>query len=214
MINLSILIRSSINIVQVISYETMRIEGEVSRTAAELKRTWYKWSITSGLKKMSNNGKTSTSIEDKDDALFILDWYQSDEAKDSVLMLQDYDLFLKDNPRLISKMRDIGYSNYSDRTLILLQTKRCLPLELEKDVYIVEEDLPDRSDLTVMFEHTCKQYDVTPSGNKEKLVDSALGLTIMEAKRAFSKAIDALPPIATSKSSSPFVNTPPFLFKT
>ena len=189
MINLSILIRSSINIVQVISYETMRIEGEVSRTAAELKRTWYKWSITSGLKKMSNNGKTSTSIEDKDDALFILDWYQSDEAKDSVLMLQDYDLFLKDNPRLISKMRDIGYSNYSDRTLILLQTKRCLPLELEKDVYIVEEDLPDRSDLTVMFEHTCKQYDVTPSGNKEKLVDSALGLTIMEAKRAFSKAI-------------------------
>ena len=43
MINLSLLIRSSINIVQIISYETMRIEGHISRTAAELKRDWYKW---------------------------------------------------------------------------------------------------------------------------------------------------------------------------
>ncbi|WP_028330195.1 AAA family ATPase [Brachyspira alvinipulli] len=188
MINLSILIRSSINIVQVISYETMRIEGEISRTAAELKRDWYKWGIASGLKKMLNNGKNYEEIDGKDDALFILDWYQSDEAKNSILMLQDYELHI-DSPRLISKIKDISYSNYSDRTLILLQTKRSLPSELEKDVYIVEEDLPDRSDLTVMFEHTCKQYNITPMGNKEKIVDSALGLTIMEAKRAFSKAI-------------------------
>ena len=122
--SLSILIRSSINIIQIVSYETMRIEGEVSRTAAELKRDWYKWGIDSGLKRMSNNGKSFTKIEDKEDALFILDWYQSDEAKDSILILQEYDLFLKDNPRLISKIRDIAYSDYNDRTLILLQTKR------------------------------------------------------------------------------------------
>ena len=93
--SLSILIRSSINIIQIVSYETMRIEGEVSRTAAELKRDWYKWGIDSGLKRMSNNGKSFTKIEDKEDALFILDWYQSDEAKDSILILQEYDLFLK-----------------------------------------------------------------------------------------------------------------------
>ena len=42
MFNLGILIRSSINIVQVISYETMRIEGQISQTATELKRDWYR----------------------------------------------------------------------------------------------------------------------------------------------------------------------------
>lgn len=187
--SLSILIRSSINIIQIISYETMRIEGEVSRTAAELKRDWYKWGIDSGLKRMSNNGKSFTKIEDKEDALFILDWYQSDEAKDSILILQEYDLFLKDNPRLISKIRDIAYSDYNDRTLILLQTKRELPHELEKDVYIMDFDLPKKDDLEIILKSTCKKYNITLNNDIEKIIDSALGLTILEAKRSFSKAI-------------------------
>lgn len=187
--SLSILIRSSINIIQIISYETMRIEGEVSRTAAELKRDWYKWGIDSGLKRMSNNGKSFTKIEDKEDALFILDWYQSDEAKDSILILQEYDLFLKDNPRLISKIRDIAYSDYNDRTLILLQTKRELPHELEKDVYIMDFDLPKKDDLEIILKSTCKKYNITLNNDIEKIINSALGLTILEAKRSFSKAI-------------------------
>ena len=189
MFNLGILIRSSINIVQVISYETMRIEGQISQTATELKRDWYKWNIDAGLKKMYNNGTKSEKIDNMEDALFVLDWYQSDEAKDSILMLQEYDLFLRDNPRLISKIRDIAANDYKDRSLVLLQTKRSLPLELEKDVYIVEEDLPERSDLKVMLKATCRQYNIPINENIEKLVESALGLTVMEAKRAFSKAI-------------------------
>ena len=86
MINLSVLIRSSINIIQVISYETMRIEGEVSRTAAELKRDWYKWNIASGLKKFDNSSKNFRIIENTDDSRAILDWYDSDEAKNSIVI--------------------------------------------------------------------------------------------------------------------------------
>ena len=195
MINLSVLIRSSINIIQVISYETMRIEGEVSRTAAELKRDWYKWNIASGLKKFDNSSKNFRIIENTDDSRAILDWYDSDEAKNSIVILEEFDLHLGgyDNiapsPYLISKMRDINLANYSDRSLILLQTKRGLPIELEKDVYIVDIDLPQREDLGVIFKSTCKNCGITPQGNIDKIIDSALGLTVMEAKRAFSKAI-------------------------
>ncbi|WP_300755989.1 hypothetical protein [uncultured Brachyspira sp.] len=42
-------------------------------------------------------------------------------------MLREYDLFLRDNPILISKIRDIAYNDYKDRSLVLLQTKRSLP---------------------------------------------------------------------------------------
>ena len=195
MLNLSLLIRSSINIVQVISYEIMRIEGQISHTAAELKRDWYKWNTASGLKKFDNNTKNFRIIENTEDNRAVLDWYESDDAKNSIVILEEFDLQLggyngmQCNPYLVSKMRDIAISNYTDRSLILLQTKRGLPLELEKDVYIVDVDLPQREDLGVIFKSTCKKYNVSPSGNTDKIIDSALGLTVMEAGRAFSKAI-------------------------
>lgn len=71
----------------------------------------------------------------------------------------------------------------------MLQTKKEIPSELEKEVYIEELDLPSRKDLTIIFNKVCKNYGVKSEGNIEKIIESALGLTIMEAERAFSKAI-------------------------
>ena len=45
----------------------MRVEGLVSRVASELKRNWYKWNYSSGLKKY--NGKKFDIIENLDDGL-------------------------------------------------------------------------------------------------------------------------------------------------
>lgn len=189
MINLNNLIKSRINIIQIISYENMRIEGYVSQTASELKRNWYKWNCSSGLKKFNTKDKKFDIIENMDDNRAILDWYESNNAKDSILILEEFDLHLRDNPFLISKIRDIASNNYDDRSLIMLQTKKSLPPELDKDVYIVDLDLPDRKDLNVIFKSVCKHYKIKPEGNTEKIIESALGLTIMEAQRAFSKAI-------------------------
>lgn len=189
MINLNNLIKSRINIIQIISYENMRIEGYVSQTASELKRSWYKWNCSSGLKKFNTKDKKFDIIENMDDNRAILDWYEGNNAKDSILILEEFDLHLRDNPFLISKIRDIVSNNYDDRSLIMLQTKKSLPSELDKDVYIVDLDLPDRKDLNIIFKSTCKHYNIKPEGNTEKIIESALGLTIMEAQRAFSKAI-------------------------
>lgn len=189
MINLNNLIKSRINIIQIISYENMRIEGYVSQTASELKRDWYKWNCSSGLKKFNIKDKKFDIIENLDDSIAILDWYESKDAKDSILILEEFDLHLIDNPRLISKMRDIAAKNNNDRSLIMLQTKKSLPCELEKDVYMVDLDLPDRKDLSIILKSACKHYNINPEGNTQKIIESALGLTIMEAQRAFSKAI-------------------------
>lgn len=187
MINLNNLIKSRINIIQIISYENMIVDGKVAAAARELKRNWYKWNCSSGLKRF--NGKKFDIIENMEDNLAILDWYESEEAKDSILILEEFNLHLIDNRRLISKMRDIAAKNYADRSLIMLQTRRQLPSELDKDVYIEELDLPNAEDLKIIFNEVCKHYSVNPEGNTQKIIESALGLTIMEAQRAFSKAI-------------------------
>lgn len=187
MINLNNLIKSRINIIQIISYENMIVEGEVAAAARELKRNWYKWNCSSGLKRVS--GKKFYIVENMDDNRAILDWYESEEAKDSILILEEFNLQLDNNAFLISKMRDIASKNYTDRSLIMLQTRRQLPSELDKDVYIEELDLPNAEDLKIIFNEVCKHYSVNPEGNTQKIIESALGLTIMEAQRAFSKAI-------------------------
>lgn len=190
MINLNNLIKSRINIIQIISYENKRIEASVSKTASELRRNWYKWNSSSGLRKYNPKDKKFDIIENYNDRDDILNWYESEDAKDSILILEEFDLHLGNNsPFLISKIRDIAYKNYVDRSLIMLQTKRSLPTELEKDVYIEEIDLPDKEVLNTIFKTTCKHYNIKPEGNTEKIIESALGLTIMEAQRAFSKAI-------------------------
>ena len=191
MIDLNNLIKSGINIIQIISYENMRIEGYVSQTASELKRNWYKWNCSSGLKKFNMKDKKFDIIANMDDNRAILDWYESNEAKDSILILEEFNLQLRDNSFLISKIKDIALNDSfkKDRTLIMLQTKKEIPSELEKEVYIEELDLPSRKDLTIIFNKVCKNYGVKSEGNIEKIIESALGLTIMEAERAFSKAI-------------------------
>ena len=187
MINLNNLIKSRINIIQIISYENMIVDGKVAAAARELKRNWYKWNCSSGLKRF--NGKKFDIIENMEDNRAILDWYESEEAKDSILILEEFNLQLDNNAFLISKMRDIAAKNYADRSLIMLQTRRQLPSELDKDVYIEELDLPNAEDLKIIFNEVCKHYSVNPEGNTQKIIESALGLTIMEAQRAFSKAI-------------------------
>ena len=189
MINLNNLIKSGINIIQIVSYENERIEGDVHKSASELNRNWFKWNISSGLKKF--NGKNFDIIDNTEDNRAILDWYESNEAKDSILILEEFNLQLRDNSFLISKIKDIALNDSfkKDRTLIMLQTKKEIPSELEKEVYIEELDLPSRKDLTIIFNKVCKNYGVKSEGNIEKIIESALGLTIMEAERAFSKAI-------------------------
>ena len=87
-----------------------------------------------------------------------MDWYESDEAKNSILILEEFNLQLRDNSFLISKIKDIALNDSfkKDRTLIMLQTKKEIPSELEKEVYIEELDLPSRKDLTIIFNKVCK----------------------------------------------------------
>ncbi|MGK0290572.1 MAG: dihydroorotate dehydrogenase, partial [bacterium] len=49
-------IKAGAKIVQIISYETQRVQGLVAEVAQELNRSWYTWNRIEGTKKWGSNG--------------------------------------------------------------------------------------------------------------------------------------------------------------
>jgi ornithine cyclodeaminase/alanine dehydrogenase-like protein (mu-crystallin family) len=98
---------------------------------------------------------------------------------------------LTDNqPESIKRLRNVALGgNEQKKTLVLSQPFRLLPRELEKEVHIMEMPYPSFEDLEVIFENVCKSYNIAvPDEPDHDLIEAALGLTIMEAEKAFSLA--------------------------
>ena len=192
---LKTLICSGANVIEIASYEWERVHGFVDYVAESIKRSWYSWSSVFGIKKWVKN----KFFEIAPDILTIeqaLDFYLN--AEDNlILILEDFhpysDAGSPVNVRHIREMmRKYNYSkNQYSKTLILSSPSKFIPDELNKELPIIEVDLPGVEDLTVVaksvindLKESCSKVNLTT-----KLLESALGLTIMEAKLAFGKAI-------------------------
>lgn len=88
-------------------------------------------------------------------------------------------------------MRAQNYQGNYKKAIILSSPNKFVPEELSKELPVIEVELPDRSTIevianSVVEEYTeyCMESEITP-----KLLESALGLTVMEARLAFAKAI-------------------------
>jgi len=189
-IKLTDLIKAGSNVIQIISYESLRIHGMVNTSASVLNRDWFLWNRVEGLKKWdSENNIFKDEDESKETADEILDWYNN-EVENCVLILEDFHPDMtEDKPRIIKMLRNICQKEYSDRSLILSQPVKFLPCELEKEVHVIDLDLPEISDIKAIYKKVCSKFNLDDSEADDALLESALGLTIMEAERAFSRAI-------------------------
>ena len=102
-------------------------------------------------------------------------------------------------PHVVRALRELGHGlREAGTTCILLAPTLVMPLELEKDVHVLDVPLPSFKDLSGLLRG---MVSVPWQGNKvevalqrdqlEELVRAALGLTIQEAESAFAKAIAA-----------------------
>jgi SpoVK/Ycf46/Vps4 family AAA+-type ATPase len=88
-------------------------------------------------------------------------------------------------------MRAQSYQDGYQKAIILSSPSKFVPEELSKELPVIEVDLPDRDTIAVIADSVVAEYadycvetEITP-----KLLESALGLTVMEARLAFAKAI-------------------------
>ena len=126
---------------------------------------------------------------DKVSASEVLDFF--DEQEDScVLLLEDFHPDLtEDKPTIIRRLRNIAEEDsFNGRTIVMSQPTRFLPSELEKLVHVIELPYPESEDLEFILSQVREEYKVPEEVYASRLVEAALGLTIMEAKKAFALA--------------------------
>ncbi|MBL8850584.1 MAG: AAA family ATPase [Planctomycetaceae bacterium] len=169
------------------TFEEQRWEAELSVLALELERGLVTWSVTSGPQPPS-----SASGGRAEPVLFLseIEQYPSEH----LFLLKDLHPHLQD-ARVVRKLRDMLPQLQSEqKTLLLMGPVDDVPLELSKDVTIVELPLPGieelrQSLLNVMAERDAPVDLDVDARQEEHLLNSVLGLTAQEAEKAFARAL-------------------------
>lgn len=191
---LETLIKAGAKVVEIASFEWERVHGFANYVAEDLNIDWYSWSSVSGLKVWEGKG-FKTINPDCVAIPAVLDYYLKAE-NDMLLVLEDFHPYSEhNNPVNIRYLREMmraqNYNGNYKKAIILSSPSKFVPEELSKELPVIEVELPDRETIEVIADSVVKEYkDYCVETNiTQKLLESALGLTVMEARLAFAKAI-------------------------
>lgn len=192
---IEILIRAKYPVLYVVSWEERRVEEALGNICKELKRQLFTWSVTQGMKPQVNRAGGQIKTPGLPGELEAL--AQVHEAPEfTVFLLKDFHPYLKDS-RVIRLLRDLAAKlRGKAQTLILLGPILNLPVELEKDVNVIEFPLPNKQDIAVQLDEVVAavknnpQIDVSMTAEyREVLIKSAQGLTEDEIESAFARSL-------------------------
>lgn len=194
------LIKAGAKLVQLISYETLRIHAEVNAAAEDTNRDWYSWNRIDGLRKWESDVGFIEEDGDCRTSEKVLDFYNKADTENCILLLEDFhhDLRIEEYGErainTIRRLRNIA-SNSSKlyKTLVIAQPFYELPRDLEKEVYVMDLPLPEIEDVRAICEQVGEHFgmsetDVENATNCTSLMNAALGLTAPEIELALSKA--------------------------
>lgn len=167
-------------------------------------RDIFVWRITTGIERIEvETDITAGGKQEKDtsDPLKALDFIQK-YNKPAILILLDFHVYFdsrKPEAKVIRKVRDtvnMLKGGMVPKNVILLSPRLILPNELQKDITIVDFDLPDYREIKQSLKriindnrgNTKIRFDLDENSS-EDLARAAQGLTLQEAENAFARAI-------------------------
>jgi ATP-dependent 26S proteasome regulatory subunit len=187
------LLDSGCSLLQLVSYEWERVDGALITAAIRMERKLYKWTGARRLQTW-NIEKSCFDVVDEMMPVELLEWYR-DLKEEAILLLEDSHMILEENNTergfVIWWLREIARMTKSENKCLILGTVMpTTPLELDKEMPIIELDLPRRDTIGIIFDDVVEEAGLQGHQieKNESLLDAALGLTIMEARLAFSKA--------------------------
>lgn len=188
---LELLIKARANVIEVVSYEDKRVQGFVNQAAKDLKMTWYVWNEVNGLSRFDSRTKKFEKEEDINDYLDILNFFTNNLEDNAILVLQDFHHVLqREDPRILRKIREILQDKFiNNKVIIMSMPIKCIPDDLSKELSVIEVGLPDLAVLKTIAKNCLNEYDIEQYDIEDAVLEAGLGLTIMEAELAFSKAI-------------------------
>ncbi|MFT0788936.1 AAA family ATPase [Synechococcus sp. H55.10] len=188
---LSILIQAQYPLLYLLTPEEERAEAALAAIARTLRpqRRLFIWTVTHGIIEYGNHRSlTQHNTQSPQPAI---QWVM--EQKDpAICVFKDLHDFL-DNTEVKRWLRDaIASLKGSHKTILLMSPVQVIPVELEKDICVVDFPLPDMAALERTLNRQLEQLprggSVSPE-TREKLVKAALGLTQDEAEKVYRKAV-------------------------
>jgi SpoVK/Ycf46/Vps4 family AAA+-type ATPase len=189
---LSILIQSQYPLIYLVTSEEDRAEQEIMAIAARegFQRRVFSWTVTNGLLEYTAAGTAPQPQTAPPQRAIELAMRQRDPG---IFIFKDLHPFLKEggSAEVVRWLRDaVASFKGTDKTIILMSPVQEVPIELEKEVVVLDFALPTMSQLNDVLSAQLAQThgDKLSTEAREKLLKAALGLTRDEAQKVYRKA--------------------------
>src|SRR6267378_7087312 len=191
---LDTLFRARYPLIYLLTWEEQRLDAILQDLAAQHGKVLFGWSVTRGLRRIGGARAVPHLDAQKSPVEMLATLAKLGEP--SLVVLKDFHPYLGD-AQVVRAMRELAHdlkSTYT--TVILLSPVLQIPVELEKEVSVLDVPLPGFRDLyqllreIVLVVRQGNQATIDLSREQaEQLIKAAQGLTLSEAENAFAKAI-------------------------
>jgi SpoVK/Ycf46/Vps4 family AAA+-type ATPase len=185
---LSILVQAQYPLIYLVTSEEERAEQTIEALAQmKPQRKVFIWTVTHGIVEYGQPRNVTQHNTVSPEAA--VEWVirQRDPA---IFVFKDLHPFI-DSPAVTRWLRDaIASFKDTQRTILLMSPVQTIPVELEKEVIVLDYPLPDMAELNQVLS---QQLDLNRTRRvtteaREKLLKAALGLTKDEAEKVYRKA--------------------------
>lgn len=195
---LDTLVRARYPLVYLVTSEEARAQDLIAQVARQRGKKLLEWSCTTGLVATTNGyGTTKPRNAATRDPLAALDAI-ADHVDPTLFILKDFHPFLSRGQfTIIRRLREVAQSlKNSHKTIFLLSPVQDIPVELEKEVTVINVAMPDQGELGSLLEGIISQIQdggrctvELDNTSRERLLQAALGLTLGEAENVFARIL-------------------------
>lgn len=187
---IEILIRARYPLIYLVSWEESRAESMLAKVAERQGKRIFIWSVSRGM--CDAQQACDKNLRDPQPALDFIE--KSDQR--AIFVLRDFDAYMQD-AGIIRRLRDLVTAlKASYKTVVILSPQLTIPVHLEKDITVVDYDLPGPEELEMVLNQVASasqanarfKVQLNPP-DKERLIQAGMGMTLMEMENALAKAI-------------------------
>ena len=189
---LSILIQAQYPLIYLLTPEEERSEQAIAAIAqAKPQRKVFVWTVTHGMVEYGQARQATQHNTVSPEAA--IEWVirQRDPNNSTgIYIFKDLHPFI-DSPPVTRWLRDaIASFKGTDKSIILMSPVQQIPIELEKEVVVLDFPLPDMKELDRVLSRQLEQTRSRriSTETREKLLKATLGLTRDEAEKVYRKA--------------------------
>jgi len=187
--DLNVLIQAQYPLIYLVTFEEDRAERTIASLSQQRpQRRMYTWTMTHGMTEYGQergSGQQNNTVSPQ----AAINWAMRQKGP-SIFVFKDLHPF-KDSPEVTRSLRDAieGFRG-TQKTIILMSPVQEIPVELEKEVVVLDFTLPNMSELNQVLSAELEKSRTTTitTEGREKLLKAALGLTRDEAEKVFRKS--------------------------